>query len=246
MHECPDVPPADASFPHLPEPRRRVLVAEDDELARFALVALLRHHDYEVLAAADGRETLTHLAADAEPLLLLLDWEMPHRNGLQICQTLREMERSQRTHVIMLTARTEPGDVLRAFEAGADEFLTKPVDVAHLLARLRSGLRILQLEHRQAVRAAEFERTRQEVRELQRLLPICMYCKRVRDQREHWDEIESYLAASAGVRFSHGICPRCFDTVLADAMPADPVRRALTRMPSPDVAAARADERENP
>lgn len=211
------------------EPRYRVLVAEDDARTLHALTFLLQRHGFEVDAAADGRLAMEKLETEVGPMILLLDWEMPHMNGLQVCQALRETPRSAYTYIIMLTARDDADDLLQAFATGVDDFLTKPVDAAQLLARLRSGARILQLEHRYAQRVAELEHALNEVKQLKRLLPICMYCKRVRDDEDYWQEIEGYIHTHTGMDFSHGICPGCFETVMADVMPKDPVERAMQR-----------------
>lgn len=224
-----DQPPAPAKKPAPVETGIRIVVAEDDERARRALIFLLQRHSFEVDGARDGREALSRLDADATPTILLLDWEMPELNGLQVCRAIREMARSAYTYIVMLTARDASADVLSAFEAGVDDFLTKPVDAGQLLARLRSGARVLHLEQRYAQRVTELETALHEVRQLKRLLPICMYCKRVRDDEDYWQEIEGYIHTHTGADFSHGICPHCFETVMADQMPKSPVERALRR-----------------
>jgi YesN/AraC family two-component response regulator len=83
-------------------------------------------------------------------------------------------------------------------DAGIDDFLTKPLDREAILMRLRVAERIL-----------EFTK---QIRQLKQLIPICMYCKRVRDDTDYWDQVETYIHAHTGSNFSHGICPQCFDT----------------------------------
>jgi len=214
------LPPPDALL------HPRVLVAEDDEGARTALATLLHRHGYEVVLADDGQSALEALIAPDAPPLALLDWEMPRLDGLHVCRAVRTLPTRSYTYIVMLTARDEARDVLAAFAAGVDGFLGKPVDAAQLLARLRCGERVLALEDRNIQRIAELEKALEEVRQLKRLLPICMYCKKIRDDGDYWQEIESYLHAQTGTDFSHGICPHCMEAVLKGMPAADPVARA--------------------
>jgi CheY-like chemotaxis protein len=207
---------------------RRVLVAEDDPRTGRALTALLERHAYEVTVAADGQAALELLMGPSPPSLALLDWEMPRLDGLHVVRAIRSIPADRYTYLIMVTARDAPEDTLAAFAAGVDDYLSKPVDAAQLLARLRCGERVTTLENRLAARVADLERTLDEVRTLKRLLPICMYCKKIRDDGNYWEEIESYLHTHTGSDFSHGICPQCFESVVHREMPKDPVaRRAL-------------------
>ncbi len=208
-----------------PAPAPRVLVAEDDPRTLRSLTFLLQRHGYEVIAAADGQAALEILLAPNPPALALLDWEMPRLDGLHVARAVRSLPDQRYTYLVMVTARDAPGDMLAAFAAGVDDYLAKPVDAAQLLARLRGGQRVLGLEHRLAARVAELERLVEELRRVKRLLPICMYCKKVREDGDYWQEIEAYLHEHTGSDFSHGICPQCLETVVEREMPRDPVAR---------------------
>ena len=198
-------PPLPASGP-IP---KRVLVAEDDERTRTALVFLLQRHGYEVAVVDNGQAALDILLGANPPHVALLDWEMPRLDGLHVSAAVRTMPARRYTYIIMLTAHDQASDVLTAFGAGVDDFLSKPVDNAQLLARMRCGERVLNLEQRGAERIAELEKALEEVRTLQHLLPICMYCKKVRDDADYWHEIDAYIHLHTGTDFSHGICPDC-------------------------------------
>lgn len=205
--------------PDSPQHPVRVLVAEDDPKTQKALIFLLQRHGYTATAANDGQATLDILSRPDPPTIVLLDWEMPKFNGLDVCRLLRAMPLRRYIYVIMVTARDSAADLLEAFEAGADDFLSKPADTAQLLARMRSGERVLALEERLEARIAELEHTLGQVRALKRLLPICMYCKKVRDDADYWHEIDAYIHAQAGTDFSHGICPGCVETVVKVEFP---------------------------
>ena len=203
----------------------RVLVAEDDARTARALSFLLQRHHYEVIPAADGRAALDILLGANPPNIALLDWEMPRLDGLHVARAVRSIPSQRYTFLIMVTARDAPADVLTAFGAGVDDFLGKPVDSAQLLARLRVGERVLALEERLAARVMELEHTLNQLRHLRRLLPICVYCKKVRDDHDYWHEIDAYISKHTGTDFSHGLCPDCAARVVSGEMLDDPVKR---------------------
>jgi CheY-like chemotaxis protein len=187
----------------------RVLVAEDDERSRDGLVRLLQRDGYEVAVANDGQDAINILLAPDAPRIALLDWGMPRLDGIHVCWAVRSMPANPYTYIIMVTARTDPADALAAFEAGVDDFLAKPIDSLQLLARLRCGERVLALETRYAERVAELKGAHEEARKLRSLLPVCKYCKKVRDNANRWIVVEGYLHDEAGSDFSDMVCPDC-------------------------------------
>ncbi len=193
----------------------RVLVAEDHAATRFMLSSLLERHGYQVQAVNDGYMAQGMLAVPDGPCIALLDWGLPRQTGLEICRAVRRQPQQRFIYIIIVTARDTVQDLAEAFEAGADDFIRKPCDPVEILARLRSGQRIVELEHRLSARITECEEALDNVRRLKRLLPICMYCKKVRDDSQYWQEIEHYIHQETGTDFSHGICPDCMAEVRA-------------------------------
>jgi DNA-binding response OmpR family regulator len=127
---------------HEPETarRERVLVVEDSDAIRSLLSILLERRGYQVQAASDGQAALD--AATSGIDLVLLDVGLPDMNGLEVCRRLRSNAATADLTIIMLTGRDHPGDVRDGLAAGADDFLTKPIDEADLLARItRATLR---------------------------------------------------------------------------------------------------------
>ena len=213
--------------PAVPNRSLHVLVVEDNERTQKALVFLLHRHGYTATVARDGQVALGILKQPDPPSIVLLDWEMPRLDGLHVCRAVRSMPRQRYIYVIMITAHDDPADLVAALDAGADDFLSKPTDNAQLLARMRSGERVLALEARLAERIAELEKTLEEVSKLKRLLPICSYCKKIRDDGDYWKEIETYLHDHTGADFSHGVCPECMKTVVEQELsPEAKARRA--------------------
>jgi CheY-like chemotaxis protein len=191
----------------------RLLVAEDDERSRFGLVRLLERDGYEVIVANDGQAAIDILLAPNPPQIALLDWGMPRLDGIHVCCAVRSIPANPYTYLIMVTGRAEPDDALAAFAAGVDDFLSKPIDNLQLLARLRCGERVVALENRSAERIAELKAALDEVRKLRSLLPICKYCKRVRDDADSWHAFEGYLRDEPGTDFSNVVCPDCLENI---------------------------------
>jgi DNA-binding response OmpR family regulator len=189
----------------------RILIAEDEPVARRLLETRLTKWGHEVVAARDGEEAWHLLQAADPPRLAVVDWMMPLLDGIALCSRIRSTPATQGTYVIMLTARKTREDLLAGLAGGADDYLTKPFDRDELQARLNIGLRILGLQQTLEDRVRELESAVARVKQLQGLLPICCYCKKIRDDRNYWRQVEEYLGAHADVRFTHGICPDCFD-----------------------------------
>ncbi len=122
-------------------PQRRVLVVDDQEANIMLVEATLAPQGYQIISASDGQEALALVAADA-PDLILLDVMMPGMDGYQVCERLKENERTRLIPIIMLTSLSDLEDKIRGIEAGADDFLSKPFHQAELSARVRSLLKL--------------------------------------------------------------------------------------------------------
>ena len=188
----------------------KVLIAEDDSGMRLLVARLILKMGCEVLQAADGEEAL-ELAMREKPEVLVTDWLMPKRDGLELCTRLRALGLGHPyVYIIVLTARDQKEDVLRGLEAGADDYIVKPFDHDELVARVCVGERIVRLETLLRTRHAELESSLLTIRKLKSLLPICVFCKRVRTDGNYWEQIEAYIHEHTGTDFSHGVCPECF------------------------------------
>lgn len=124
----------------------KVLIADDDPPSRKLLDVILRKSGYEVVAAVDGPEALKCAETLTEPYIAILDWMMPGMSGLQVSASLRQAKTKIRPYVIMLSSKSDKGDIAAALDAGADDYLSKPFDNAELLARLRVASRTLQYQ----------------------------------------------------------------------------------------------------
>ena len=196
----------------------RVLVADDDPVTTLRLRGLAESWGYAVTTAADGVTALALLQAEDPPRLALLDWVMPGLAGIEVCRELRSRQPGEGTYVIMLSARHDRSDVVAGFDAGADDYLIKPFDAGELRSRLKAGVRILDLQHRLADNVRELTAALANVKTLSGMLPICAYCKSIRDDSNYWHRVEEYVSEHANVEFSHGICPACLETVREQAL----------------------------
>lgn len=124
----------------------KVLIVDDDPLMCRMLALALRQLGHAPVAAGDGRAALAKLDADTAIDLVISDWMMPEMNGLELCREIRARQRANYVHILLLTARQEREDYLEAMDAGADDFLGKPLDPNLLAARLRVAARLLGLQ----------------------------------------------------------------------------------------------------
>ena len=173
----------------------KVLIAEDDEVSQLVLKIAMEKFDHEVILAGNGKEAWEIF--DRQPMRLIVsDWMMPELDGLDFCRKVRGRPQTDYTYFILLTARVGKENYREAMDAGVDDFLTKPLDHNDLFIRLRVGERILGFAT--------------QIRQLKSILPICMYCKKIRNDRDYWQQIETYIRAQTGTNFSHGVCPECY------------------------------------
>ncbi|HUL03053.1 MAG TPA: response regulator transcription factor [Gemmatimonadales bacterium] len=175
----------------------KILLVEDEAASRAMLQAVLKAGGHEVAVAENGSEGWG-LWQVAQQRVVVADWLMPEMDGLTLCKRIRAHRGASYTYFILETVRTGTGSFLEAMAAGVDDFISKPIVPDELLARLKVGERILGLRH--------------ELLTLEGLLAICSYCKRLRDEGGTWIPLERYVAARSGAKFSHGICPDCYET----------------------------------
>jgi DNA-binding response OmpR family regulator len=187
----------------------KILIAEDEPVSCRLLQAALAGLMCEITLTSNGREAWAAIQREDAPSLLILDWLLPEMEGVEVCRRARQLPDQKSRYIILLTGKDNKRDVVHGLEAGADDYVTKPFDADELRARVQVGWRVLQLQSNLAERVQQLEEALSRVKQLQGLLPICCYCKKIRDDRNYWHQVENYVASHADVRFSHGICPEC-------------------------------------
>ena len=192
----------------------RILIAEDDPVSRRVLDVRLKAWGHEVVITKDGAEAWAALQRSDAPRLAILDWMMPGADGVEVCRRLRQRQSTTPTYIILLTGKSSKEDVVKGLDAGANDYIIKPFDLQELRARIQVGATVVELQHRLAERVIELEEALTQVKRLQGIVPICSYCKHVRNDQNYWQQVESYISAHSEAQFSHSVCPDCYEAVV--------------------------------
>lgn len=187
----------------------RVLIAEDGALQRHLLRESVMRLGNEAIMAENGFEALRALTQGPPVQMALLDWVMPGLEGIAVLRALRKDRSLPQPYVLLVTSRNGVGDVVEGLDVGADDYITKPYEKVELEARLRVGMRMVETRERLAEKVTELGQALEAVNKLEGLLPICMHCKSIRDDRRSWRRLEEYISEHSNARFSHGICEAC-------------------------------------
>jgi len=178
-----------------------ILIVDDERLNIKLLTELLRSK-YKIMAAKNGEQALKAARGDVTPDLILLDIMMPGIDGYEVCKRLKADEKTKHIPVIFVTAVTETQDAAKGFQAGAVDFIQKPLNLVMAKARVELHIKL----HKTM---AELKEALSQVKKLSGLLPICMHCKKIRDDKGYWNQIEAYIDNHSEAQFSHSICNEC-------------------------------------
>jgi sigma-B regulation protein RsbU (phosphoserine phosphatase) len=189
----------------------KILIAEDDLTSRRILEAILAKWNYEVIATSDGLEAWQALQTENAPPIAIIDWMMPGMDGVEFCRQIRQTQTLTPTYIILLTSKAQQEDVVAGLEAGANDYIRKPFEREELRARIQVGERVVELQTALADRVKMLEEAIIKIKTLQGLLPICSYCKKIRNDQDYWQQIETYVAEHTQAEFTHGICPDCLE-----------------------------------
>ncbi len=186
-----------------------VLLADDDKLTLNVVNDTLTRAGYDVVTATDGEQAWKKLQ-ESDAHVAILDWIMPGLEGIEVCRRAAADPKLANRYFILLTAQSGTDALVTGLEAGASDYLRKPFEEAELLARVGVGVRFVELQRKLADRVQELESALKQVRRLEGLLPICSYCKRIRNEQDYWERVDAYISQHANVRFSQNICPECY------------------------------------
>jgi len=177
-----------------------ILVVDDQEVNVLLLERMLRGAGYVSITSTMDPNEVCELHRKNRYGLILLDLLMPGMDGFKVMEGLKEIEEDSYLPVLVVTA--QPDQKLRALRAGAKDFVSKPFDLAEVLARVHNMLEVRLLH-------AGLQKALEDVKLLRGLLPICMWCKKIRDDQGYWNAIEHYLGRNSEAEFTHAICPDC-------------------------------------
>lgn len=180
----------------------KILVAEDDAVSRAMLRGALAKLGHEPVEADSGAKAWDAMLTSG-CRIVVSDWVMPDFDGLELCRRVRALRDRPYVYFILLSGqRVGDEHYAKAMDEGVDDFLQKPLDPESLRVRLRVGERIARLTER--------------VKTLEGILPMCAYCRRIRDEEGDYSNLEEYVSDKTPARFSHGVCPDCAKTHFAD------------------------------
>jgi DNA-binding response OmpR family regulator len=187
----------------------KILIAEDDLTTSLMLQSILNKWGFNTVSAINGEKAWEILKKRDSPQIALLDWEMPGIDGVEVCLRTKKLETLVSTYIIMLTVRDSKNDIVQGLEAGADDYITKPFDENELRARINVAKRMVNTHLSLSKKIKELKLALNHVKKLQGIIPICMYCHKIRNDTQAWDRLEIYIRNHSDAEFSHSICPDC-------------------------------------
>lgn len=126
----------------------KLLIADDSSVTRLMLEAVTKEWGYEVTLVEDGAQAWAEVQKPDAPQLLLLDWEMPNMNGIDVCEHITAKYHENPPYIILLTSRSESSDIIKGLSKGANDYVSKPFDTNELKMRLQTGKRMLEIQQR--------------------------------------------------------------------------------------------------
>jgi DNA-binding response OmpR family regulator len=188
---------------------------DDESTNRYLLEYVLTSENYRVSLASDGLEGLEK-AKDELPDLILLDIRMPKMDGYEVCQRLQKDNQTKEIPIIFITSVSSSDDIIKGLNAGAVDYVKKPFIPKELLARVEIHLELKYLLENQKQLINKLKQQIEENKQLRSLVPICFHCKKVRDDKGFWENVDSYISHHSNIDFSHGICPECMEKYYSD------------------------------
>lgn len=175
----------------------KILSVDDNQSAGLVIEGILRSLGHEVVLVQNAADALTIQQAQGIRVVVS-DWRMQGMDGLELCRSIRQSNQDYVYFILCTQSEHSEANEQMAIEAGVDDFLTKPVRVHEMRSRIHVAQRILRYTH--------------QVKQLEKFLPICAYCKKIRDDHNYWEQLESYISRHTDSEFSHGVCPDCYQT----------------------------------
>ena len=191
-----------------------ILITDDDPNSRKTLGKILKTRGFEVEEAGAGSEAVASCGAKFFNLVLI-DMRLPDISGIEVLKSVLGI--NEDTMAIMMTGYASLDSAIEAMNKGAFSYITKPVNMEQTLVIIGKALekQRLSLENKRllkelAEQITELQTALAQIKTLRGLLPICMYCKKIRDDKQYWQQVEGYISEHSDAQFSHGICPDCY------------------------------------
>jgi DNA-binding response OmpR family regulator len=198
------------------------MIIDDSEPFRIALSVLLKQFGYETIisekSGQDALQTFNFLQNQPEQTIdaILLDLNMPEMDGIAVIKNIKANHRLCGIPILVISADSEDVRISQAFEAGAQDYIRKPIQKMELEARVRTVLELKResdsrkrREHDLELTVLQLNKALNEIKTLSGLLPICSHCKKIRDDKGYWTRVEQYIMDRSKAEFTHGVCPEC-------------------------------------
>ena len=188
----------------------KILIAEDNLASQLMLKTIFDDLGHALVVTGDGRTACEIMLKPDAPKLAILDWMMPGMDGVEVCRKIRKKKFSDPAYLIILTMRDKTEDVVKGLKAGANDYIVKPYNVEELQVRVGVGCRVVEMQAIMARQIKELQSAMAHIKTLQGILPMCMYCKKIRDDKQYWQQVEGYISEHTEAHLSHGVCPDCY------------------------------------
>jgi len=188
----------------------KILIAEDNLASQIMLKTAFDDLGHDLVVTGDGRTACEIMLKPEAPKLAILDWMMPGMDGVEVCRKVRETKLSDPPYLIILTVRDQTEDIVKGLKAGANDYIIKPYNIEELQVRVGVGCRVMEMQATMTRQIKELQAAMAHIKTLRGLLPICMYCKKIRDDKQYWQQVEGYITTHSEAQLSHGICPDCY------------------------------------
>ena len=187
----------------------RILIAEDEYTTRLMVQVSLENWGYSVNSVADGKEAWEIFKKPEAPDVAILDWEMPEVDGVELCKRIKNLQRANPVYVILLTGRDSQKDIVQGFDAGADDYMTKPFNDDELRARVRVAERLVTIQSSLSQSVEELKSALDMVDTLQGSVPVCNNCQKIEGDNNKWHTLNECINERFDMRFTPELCPEC-------------------------------------
>ena len=187
----------------------KILIAEDEYTTRLMVQVSLENWGYTVNSVADGKEAWNAFQKVETPDIAILDWEMPEVDGVELCKRIKNLQRPNPVYVIILTGRDDQKDILQGFDAGADDYMTKPFNDDELRARVRVAERLVTIQSSLSQSVEELKLALDMVDTLQGSVPVCNSCEKIEGENGDWYTLHESINDRFDMRFTPELCPDC-------------------------------------
>lgn len=195
---------------------RRTIMIVDDQPVNIQVLSRLFKDDYNIKIATSGIKALDIVRNCVPPDIILLDIQMPEMDGMEALKQIRKIPTERPPYILILTVRGEEDSIIDGLKEGANDYLTRPFKVGELTARVEVGRRMVEMQDVLVSRLEDLSKALSEIKTLRGMLPICARCKKIRDDKGYWNQIEIYISNQTGAEFSHSLCPDCINTLYPD------------------------------